>query len=206
MKLNKNNFGKNGYVKPPINLHNEPYIDGLNSLWESIHEHDDRGMVLTISAFAEDTLGLLLLAYMREEKQSKELVEGFNAPLGTFSARIKAALALGLMRKDQYDSLEILRKIRNEFAHNWTGVSLDREDIQSRIKQLQPSRIEVLATKNGEEFDITDRTRLQNKMSDVLCDLRLLAKSLQKEGHKAPLIMGDVKPVRAQFIEVTSLE
>lgn len=197
---------KKGYLKPPVNPHHEPYIDDLNSLFESLHEHDDRGIVLTLAAFAEDTLGLLLLAYMREEKQAKELVEGFNAPFGTFSARIKAAFSLGLMLNDSYNSLEILRKIRNEFAHNWDGVSLDRQDIHARISQLTISSAEDINIKNGCTEKLTDRYRLQNKMFDVIGDLRLMAKWMVRDGTKLPLIATKIIPVRVKFIEVDSLD
>ncbi|MFP3344378.1 hypothetical protein R0J87_17925 [Halomonas sp. SIMBA_159] len=111
-------------------------MEELNSLFKLLHEHDDRGLVLTIAAFAEDTLEILLLNYLREPKQAKELINGFNAPLGAFSVRIKAAYVLGLIRKDCYQTLEILRKVRNRFAHNWDGVSLDRQDVESLINQF----------------------------------------------------------------------
>lgn len=32
--------------------------------------------------------------------------------------------------------MEILRKIRNQFAHNWEGVSLERNDIAAMVGQL----------------------------------------------------------------------
>lgn len=193
---------KKGYAKPPVNPHNEPFVDELNSMLESLHEHDDRSMVLTMAAFAEDTLELLLLAYLREARQAKDLVNGFNAPLGTFSARIKAAFVLGLIHKDGYQTLEILRKIRNEFAHNWAGVSLDREDINSLVAQLSRSRIENVVINQSEAGRSSGRERLFLKISNILIDIRMLAKSLRKDGIKAPMIMGDTKPVRVQFIEV----
>lgn len=193
---------KKGYVKPPVNPHQEPYVDELNSLLESLHEHDDRSLVLTMAAFAEDTLGLLLLGYLREPKQAKELVNGFNAPLGTFSARIKAAFVLGLMRKDGYQTFEILRKIRNKFAHNWDGVSLDREDIASSINQLSLSRLEKDGVAGCETCGASGRERLTKKVIDILIEVRMLAKELNKSGGKAPLIMGEVKPVRVDFVEV----
>ncbi|WP_417330619.1 hypothetical protein [Halomonas cupida] len=197
-----NTSGKKGYVKPPANPHNEPYVDELNSLFESLHEHDDRSLVLTIAAFAEDTLGLLLLSYLREPKQAKELVNGFNAPLGTFSARIKAAFVVGLMRKDGYQTLEILRKIRNRFAHNWDGVSLDREDIANLMNQLSRSRREEYGVGGAETCEASDRVRLIEKVSDILIDLRMLAKALNKDGTMAPLIMGEMKPVPVELVEV----
>lgn len=193
---------KKGYVKPPVNPHQEPYVDELNSLLESLHEHDDRSLVLTMAAFAEDTLGLLLLDYLREPKQAKELVNGFSAPLGTFSARIKAAFVLGLIRKDGYQTLEILRKIRNKFAHNWDGVSLDRADVRSLIKQFSLSRLEEYGVAGPEARDDSDRERLTGKVSNILVDLRMLSKALNKSGRKAPLVMGEVKPVKVDFVEV----
>lgn len=171
---------KKGYLKPPVKPHNEPYVDGLNSMLESLHEHDDRSVVLNMAAFAEDTLELLLLAYLREPKHAKDLVNGFNAPLGTFSARIKATLVLGLIRKDSYQTLEILRKIRNKFAHDWEGVSLDREDVRSLIAQLSPSRLDTWQDKVSETQKISDRERLIQKIADVLIDIRMLAKALTK--------------------------
>lgn len=193
---------KKGYVKPPLNPHHDPYVDELNSLLESLHEHDDRSLVLTMAAFAEDTLELLLLNYLRESKQAKELVNGFNAPLGTLSARIKAAFVLGLIRKDGYQTLEIMRKIRNKFAHNWNGVSLDRDDIANLINQLSLSRCEEYGVAEPEARDASSRARLTEKISDVLINLRMLAKALNKTGRKAPLVMEEGRPVHVELVEV----
>jgi len=201
-----NYSGKKGYVKPPTNPHNEPYVDEYNSLFESLHEHNDRSLVLTIAAFAEDTLELLFLSYLREPKEAKELVNGFNAPLGTFSSRIKAAFVIGLIRKDGYQTLEILRKIRNKFAHNWKGVSLDREDIATLINQLSRPQWEEFGVAEAETCGASDRERLIEKVSDILIGLRLLAKALNRDGTKAPLIMGEMKPVSVEQVQVVEVE
>lgn len=196
------NLDKKGYVKPPVNPHNEPYVDELNSLLESLHEHDDRSLILTMAAFAEDTLELLLINYLREPKQARELVNGFNAPLGTFSARIKAAFVLGLMRKDHYQTLELFRKIRNRFAHNWDGVSLDRQDIKDLVNQLSLTKRQKYLDDVGDTCELSARARVSEKISDVLIDLRMLAKMLHKKGVKAPLLMGGNKPVYVDCVEV----
>ena len=108
-------------------------MDSLNRFQSLIRKQDDRAMVLSLAAFAEDTLGRLLLVYLRESKQAKELVEGFNAPLGTLSTRIKAAFSIGLLTKEQYEDLEIARRIRNAFAPDWEGLSLESPDIKSLV-------------------------------------------------------------------------
>lgn len=116
---------------------NERYsLEKLNRFMTEIRRQDDQAMVLSLATFLEDTLGRLLLAYFRSSKVTKELVEGFNAPLGTFGSRIKAVYAFGLATDEQFKDMEILRKVRNHFAHNWEGVAFERNDIQALIGQL----------------------------------------------------------------------
>jgi hypothetical protein len=111
-------------------------IDNLNRFLTLVGKQDERAMVLSLATFLEDTLGRLLQAYFRDCKATRELVEGFNAPLGTLGSRIKAVWAFGLVTEDQFKDMEILRKIRNHFAHNWEGVSLARNDIAAMLGQL----------------------------------------------------------------------
>lgn len=114
---------------------NGPLRD-LNRFTRRLSEQDERAMVLSLAAFLEEALGRLLLAYLRNCKATRDLVEGFNAPLGTLSSRIKAAYSFGLATEEQYKDMEILRKIRNLFAHDWQGVTIERNDVAAMIGQL----------------------------------------------------------------------
>jgi len=158
----------------------DPDFDLLNRFNHLLSRHDDRGLALSLAAFAEDTLGSLLLTYLVDSKQSKDLVDGFNAPLGTLASRMKAAFAVGLLTKEQYEDLEVARKIRNLFAHDWEEVSLERPDIRSMIGQL-----------HGYNFDQspmpTDpRKRLQYSIANVLTELRVQIAQHRKHGRRAP--------------------
>lgn len=135
-------------MKPPANPHNEPYVDQLNSLLESLHEHDARSMVLTMASFAEDTLELLLIGYLREPKQAKALVNGFNAPLGTFSARIKAAFVLGLILEDGYKTLDILKKIETNSLIIGTVYRLIEKTSQASLISFHPLYWKSMAVMN----------------------------------------------------------
>ena len=53
----------------------------LNRFLALVRAQDDRVMVLSLATFIEDTLGRLLLEYFRDCKATRELVDGFNAPL-----------------------------------------------------------------------------------------------------------------------------
>lgn len=156
-------------------------LASLNRFLSLVGSHDDPSMVLALATFVEDTLGRLLLAYFRNCKATKELVEGFNAPLGTLGSRTKAAYAFGLLTKEQYQDIEILRKVRNHFAHNWEGVALMRGDIQSMIGQLSGY------TLDGRPIEGGVREKLLGTLSTSCIELQVFLGRLESgKARKAP--------------------
>src|SRR5947209_1634118 len=88
-----------------------PYLDGLN-------KESPRGQVLISIGYMEQVLEDILRAFMLEIKTVDDLFKGGNAPIGTFSAKMKAAYALGLISEDEFHDFELIRRIRNHFAHS----------------------------------------------------------------------------------------
>ena len=160
---------------------NEDEVFGdLNQLTKSLHELDDRGLVLSISAFAEDTLGSLLKAFMFPCSATTQLLDGFNAPFGTFSARIKGAYSLGLITEVQFNDLELLRKIRNKFAHTWLPIDIAQVSISSLIKEMSYSRLD-------KEFPDTSSKKIRSSMSCLLVELRSATHQISRLGTEAKL-------------------
>lgn len=120
----------------------DPTFGNFNRLQRLTDHDDERALVLSIAAFAEEFLAKLLSTFMCDVTATRELLDGFNAPLGTLSARIKACYALGLVSKTQYRDLEYIRKIRNEFAHNWEGCSFSTGKPRGWIEAMSDSRID----------------------------------------------------------------
>ncbi|MEB0106336.1 MltR family transcriptional regulator [Pseudomonas sp. MH9.3] len=108
----------------------------LNALGPFLDELDDRGLVLSLASFAEEALGNLLKAFMLPGPTTIALVDGFNAPLGNFSSRIKAAFSFGLVSKKQFNDLEQLRAIRNSYAHTWKPIALTDQKISGHIRSM----------------------------------------------------------------------
>jgi DNA-binding MltR family transcriptional regulator len=153
-----------------------------------LRDLDDRGLVLSLAAFAEDALGSLLREFMVPSEATKLLLEGFNAPLGTFSARIKACLALGLIAKDQYNDLERLRKIRNEFAHHWRHVDLSSQSVAGHVAALSYGTL-------TNHFPETPAAKVRESLTSLLIALRSIthqikAKQWQAAVRGASLIAG----------------
>ena len=190
------------YINPPANATGNLEIDDLNSLLESLWNLDDRGLVLALAAFAEDTLGMLLVAYLGDTKQAKDLIVNFSAPLGSFSTRIKAAFAIGLLHREQYDDLELLREIRNAFAHDWQGVSFERDQIKSFVRSMH-AKVLLGLDSGGDE-----RNRVQAGMSTILIELRTKLKHMKKNKVQIPDIsfrMTDQPPTEVTLVEVDEL-
>lgn len=149
-----------------------------------VGEHDERGLILALAAFAEDSLEGLLLAYLVPGKQAKDLVEGFNAPLGTLSARIKAAYALGLLTREQYEDLDVARRIRNAFAHDWAMCSFSRPDIKSLIGKLHAYEENGRPTDRG----VQGRSRLMISLLNILMSIRFLASDIRRGKRHLQLV------------------
>lgn len=172
----------------------------LNTLVPTLGEMDERGLVLSLAAFAEEALGHLLKTFLLDNESSSKLLDGFNAPLGTFSARIKGCHALGLIEDVQAGDLEILRKIRNEFAHSWAAVELENQRIRSLVERLS-----YPLTRH--DFPSTAREKLVLTISFLLGELRSLDARISEAGQGARLvgtrlISGSVEDVPAQIAEM----
>jgi mannitol operon repressor len=96
----------------------------------------DRGCALVALALMDERLKEILYAFLAETKTSKDLIDGFNAPLGTLSARIKACHSLGLISESEYSNLDTLRRVRNEFAHATHGISFDDPTVSKLCNKI----------------------------------------------------------------------
>ncbi|MGJ5151823.1 MltR family transcriptional regulator [Bradyrhizobium sp. HKCCYLR1023] len=106
-----------------------PYLDELNN-------ESPRGKVLISTGYLEQVLKEILCAYLIEDKVVEDLFEGGNAPLGTFSARAKLAYTLGLISAEEFHDIDLIRKIRNDFAHDMKA-SFKVQVIKNRCKLLK---------------------------------------------------------------------
>lgn len=159
----------------------EGHFKNLNDLNRLLSELDDRGLVLAVASFAEEALGELLKAFMVPSDATNLLLDGFNAPLGTFSARIKACYAMGLIAKDQYSNLETLRKIRNEFAHTWKNITFQEPKIYALIDSM---KFHFLTKR----FPETPAEKIRSSLGGVLTELTVVTELIKKENNRAKLL------------------
>ena len=122
----------------------EEGFDLMVKLTAELEKESDRGMALLAASYLEFLLGSLVITKMLVEpsEAQKMLLEGPNAPLATFSSRIDMAYCLGLLNHDQKRDLNLIRKIRNVFAHEFMRVSFDTPQIASRCNELKSAQVD----------------------------------------------------------------
>lgn len=119
---------------PPL-LESHPHLTEFIELLSALNKESERGVVLITASFIDQLLGRIIRAFLIESTASDALLEGFNAPLGSYSARIAAARALGLLSEVEHAEAERLRKIRNIFAHR-VHVSFSDQQIRDLCANL----------------------------------------------------------------------
>lgn len=117
----------------------------LPSFWDTLLQEEfkketDRGAVILAASLFDIQLETLLKDFLIPDHGSDdELFESTTAPLSSFSAKILMAYRLGLITKRFARDLNLIRKIRNEFAHNIHGCSFEHSSVKSRVHELSKS-------------------------------------------------------------------
>jgi DNA-binding MltR family transcriptional regulator len=117
-------------------MHPEDTLD-LDSFLRELQRESDRGLALVAAALIDEKLLETLQSFMCECKAAEKLLVQAHAPLGTFSSRIEACFALGLIDEFEYQEITLLRKVRNEFAHSKHGMSFQNEQVKSLCSSFQ---------------------------------------------------------------------
>ena len=109
--------------------------------FEEFQKETPRAAVIISGAFLDFLLRDLIGSFMVDDaKKVDELLgtdDGSEAPLSSFSARIKTAYCLGLITKREFDDLNLIRRIRNKFAHRLHGYSFENREIIEWCNSLQ---------------------------------------------------------------------
>jgi DNA-binding MltR family transcriptional regulator len=103
----------------------------------TLNGETDRGCALMATAYLDDQLARLLRAYFADDvKAADELLENADGPLASFSGKIKLSYLLGLIGPSAKRELDLVRRVRNDFAHVHTPMSFDDDSMANRCREL----------------------------------------------------------------------
>ncbi len=95
--------------------------------------HSRELIIIMCSIFDAALEEMISLRLLNDEK--KIIDEFFDSECNSFSFKIKLAYLLGLIRLQEYETINIIRKMRNEFAHK-VNVTFNSKTIQKLMIDL----------------------------------------------------------------------
>lgn len=133
-------------------------------LIRTLGDESERGMAVLVGAELDRALELVLRAYLPPGKARKELFSGGTPPLGPFSNKINLCRALHLITEDEHSLLHVIRKIRNEFAHN-RNASFASPNIRSLAESIDLDY----------RRDVDDKTKFEIASAELIAALEVAA-------------------------------
>lgn len=114
-----------------------PGLLELNIDINNIYDRTDREIVILSASYLEVVLESALICHFSDVARSKQK-ESFqgNGFLSTFSSKIKLAYFMGIIDNSAYLDLEIIREIRNAFAHSIQPLSFDTNLVSKKCENL----------------------------------------------------------------------
>ncbi len=157
------------------------FLEG--SEWENFRGEfcnaDDRSCALLGAAYICNCLEILILElFAHKDVAKKTLIRGMN-PLATFSAKTKITFCANIIPKEIYDDINLIRKIRNKFAHELHGINFNTSPVKDWANELKfPTRYIGTTGEHTVESVLKNDPRLKfeftcSVMSGVISDYYL---------------------------------
>jgi DNA-binding MltR family transcriptional regulator len=167
-------------------------IKAFDGVWETFKTESDRSCAIIGGSITETVVMQTIKAFMIKDHKDN-LFSGFG-PLSTFSSKIELAYNLGLIPPCAYTELNLIRKIRNFFAHDLNPeLSLSKSPIRDFVMSLQYSKMyrDLFIGRNDLEsketiriFDTFPRSRFELSVGLLSGILTANIKSLRR--RKSP--------------------
>jgi hypothetical protein len=108
-----------------------------NEVLDLIQGESERGMTLLAASLFDVRLEKLanILLQFGSSKLRNEITD-FPGPLSSFSSRIKLLFAMGVIDADTFESLQIIRGLRNTCAHKPQDFKFSEIEVWSKIEKI----------------------------------------------------------------------
>jgi DNA-binding MltR family transcriptional regulator len=109
--------------------------------FEEIEIMSKRGWAIVAASHLDEQLVTLLKAFFVDDQRTADQVLEDPGAISAFGARIELAFLLGLISARERKMLNLIRKIRNSFAHSSRVASFSQSPIKERCLELDAKPI-----------------------------------------------------------------
>lgn len=115
-----------------------------SSFFDELSRESDRATAILAAAWIDRLLQLRLQElFAHGNSKARAQLFDANGPFATFGSKIAAAYCIGWLDADVHHDLGLIRRIRNAFAHQIHGLSMDSPEIRSLVDSFRVPQREV---------------------------------------------------------------
>ena len=104
----------------------------------ALSQESDRACVILVASWVDHFLRIKLAQeFSKGNSDARDALFSSNGPFATFSAKLNAVFCADWIDRDLYHDLQVIRKLRNEFAHSIDSHTLHDEPFPSMISKLR---------------------------------------------------------------------
>ena len=143
---------------------------------ETNAEKNDRGAAILLATNVENALQIALLRMFKTRKDQARGLFGSNSPLGTFANKIQMAYALDIFGDETKANLDIIRTVRNAFAHAKIPIKFETPQVKNACAHLHIPTLLPPHTVRPPQERIEGRKRFQTVCNDVAHNLNVFGR------------------------------
>ncbi len=105
---------------------------------DALSEESDRACVILVASWTDHLLRIKLAQeFSRGNSDARAALFLSNGPFATFSAKLNAVYCADWIDGDVYHDLQLIRKLRNDFAHSIDSHTLHDEPFPAMVAKLR---------------------------------------------------------------------
>ena len=109
-----------------------------SSLSHELNLESDRGAAVLSAIWIEELLTRKFKnIFSKGNSDARKRLYEFNGTFSSFSSKITAAYCLGWLDQDTYHDINLVRTIRNKFAHDLPGISLESAEMTNLMNRFK---------------------------------------------------------------------
>lgn len=124
------------YPQEELDQDAKEYVENISSFMVNMSNESDRSAVIIGAARLDIALERLLKRVMHNHPGGNDNLFDQDRPLSTFSAKIAIAYRLGLVDASVEHAMQMVRKVRNDFAHSIENAKLSDGPIRNRVNEM----------------------------------------------------------------------
>ena len=146
-------------------------------------DESDRGIFIVAAACIEAEIDEILISEIRQQGVTRGFEKNLfdlSGPLSSLSSKSAIAYAFGLISKESYQDISLVRKLRNQMAHSYNEADIQDDVVQSRIKAMSCVKSATASFKSIKRFNYVGSEPKGNETDEVSAENGLPEKKNQE--------------------------